>query len=83
MARVYSKANRYYFSGDALTGLGSPHTPAGYIWPLATAMEALISSNTSRQAALLKVGREPLSITASRGRGKGARGPVQGQVVGA
>jgi meiotically up-regulated gene 157 (Mug157) protein len=56
MARVYSPFNNYYFSGSDLTGLGSPHTPANYVWPLATAMEALTSSNATRQAGLLKVG---------------------------
>jgi meiotically up-regulated gene 157 (Mug157) protein len=56
MSRVYSRANKYYFSGSALTGLGSPHTPANYVWPLATAMEALTSTNATRQAGLLKVG---------------------------
>jgi meiotically up-regulated gene 157 (Mug157) protein len=30
-----SKDNPYYFAGRDASGIGSPHTPAGYVWPLA------------------------------------------------
>jgi meiotically up-regulated gene 157 (Mug157) protein len=29
-----SSANPYYYSGKYATGLGSPHTPPGWVWPL-------------------------------------------------
>jgi uncharacterized protein len=29
-----SDANPYYYSGKYATGLGSPHTPKGWVWPL-------------------------------------------------
>ncbi|HEY5339574.1 MAG TPA: glycoside hydrolase family 125 protein, partial [Candidatus Aquilonibacter sp.] len=29
-----STANPYYYSGKYATGLGSPHTPKGWVWPL-------------------------------------------------
>jgi len=29
-----SAANPYYYSGKYATGLGSPHTPTGWVWPL-------------------------------------------------
>ena len=29
-----SSANPYYYSGKYATGLGSPHTPKGWVWPL-------------------------------------------------
>jgi hypothetical protein len=80
MARVYSSANSYYFSGSALTGLGSPHTPHNYVWPLATAMEALTSSNVTRQATLLKVGPN-LSRQDSRGGRKQGLGGLEGWSV--
>ena len=31
---VLSKDNPYYYEGKYATGLGSPHTPKGWIWPL-------------------------------------------------
>ena len=29
-----SSANPYYYSGKYATGLGSPHTPKGWVWPI-------------------------------------------------
>jgi len=40
-----STRNPYYFSGKYAAGIGSPHTPHGYIWPLALAVEALTSTD--------------------------------------
>jgi meiotically up-regulated gene 157 (Mug157) protein len=37
----------YYYSGKFATGLGSPHTPKGWVWPLGIIGAALIT--TSRQ----------------------------------
>ena len=42
---VLSKANPYYFEGSAACGVGSPHTPDGYIWHIALVMEALTSAD--------------------------------------
>ena len=33
--------NSYYFVGKALRGIGSPHTPPDFVWPMAFAIEAL------------------------------------------
>ncbi|MBV8490645.1 MAG: glycoside hydrolase family 125 protein [Candidatus Eremiobacteraeota bacterium] len=33
-AFTLSSANPYYYSGKYATGLGSPHTPKGWVWPL-------------------------------------------------
>jgi meiotically up-regulated gene 157 (Mug157) protein len=41
-----SPANPYYFTGKAFTGLGSPHTPQRYIWPLAHMVDALTTDAT-------------------------------------
>lgn len=38
-ARILSRANSWYFEGNALRGLGSPHTPSGHVWPLAMAVQ--------------------------------------------
>lgn len=42
-----SKANCYYYSGEYLSGIGSPHTPPHYVWPISLAMEGL--TTTDRQ----------------------------------
>ena len=42
---VLSKSNKNYFKGKVLEGIGSPHTPANRVWPLAIAMQGLTSEN--------------------------------------
>ena len=37
----------YFFSGKYASGIGSPHTPHGYVWPLALVMQALTSTDAS------------------------------------
>ncbi|KAF8070963.1 mug157-like protein [Scenedesmus sp. PABB004] len=54
-ARILSKANPYFFAGTELHGLGSPHTSRDYVWPLATAVEALTTDEPPAQAELLKM----------------------------
>lgn len=38
-------ANPYRYSGSAATGIGSPHTPEQYVWPIAFAVEGLTSTS--------------------------------------
>ncbi|MDO4284381.1 MAG: glycoside hydrolase family 125 protein [Eubacteriales bacterium] len=40
---VLSKENPYFYEGKAARGVGSPHTPPQYIWPIALCMQALTS----------------------------------------
>ena len=42
---VLSADNPYYFTGSVARGVGSPHTPKGYVWPLALVMEGLTDDN--------------------------------------
>jgi len=44
-AFVLSPRNPYYYRGRYAQGIGSPHTPAGYVWPLALVMQALTASD--------------------------------------
>lgn len=37
----------YYFQGKYAAGIGSPHTPHGYVWPLALVVEAITSTDQS------------------------------------
>ncbi|MHC9532168.1 glycoside hydrolase family 125 protein [Dellaglioa sp. L3N] len=42
---ILSNQNPFYYSGSYLKGIGSPHTPKNYIWPISLAMEGLTSNN--------------------------------------
>lgn len=53
--RILSTANPYFYEGTELRGLGSPHTYARYVWPLATAVEALTTDSQPKQLELLKM----------------------------
>ncbi|GAC1456106.1 MAG: glycoside hydrolase family 125 protein [Vulcanimicrobiaceae bacterium] len=44
---VLSDRNPYFFKGKYAEGVGSPHTPHGFIWPLALCVQALTSTDES------------------------------------
>jgi len=44
-SRVLSSDNPWWFSGTALQGVGSQHTPTQHVWPIAVAIEAMTSTN--------------------------------------
>ena len=46
-AFVLSMDNPWYFSGRYAQGLGSPHTPYGFVWPLGIIGRALTSTDRS------------------------------------
>ncbi len=48
-ARVLSDANPYHFTGAAVAGVGSPHTPDRYVWPIALVVQALTSTDLREQ----------------------------------
>jgi meiotically up-regulated gene 157 (Mug157) protein len=50
-ARLLSPINKYYFDGPVLRGIGSPHTPNNYVWPLALAIEALTEEGPNEHIA--------------------------------
>lgn len=52
---VLSEANPYYFQGEAARGVGSPHSPRGYIWPIALAMQGLTATERKEQEEVLKL----------------------------
>jgi uncharacterized protein len=43
-ARVWSKANPYFFAGSAAEGIGGPHEGLDMIWPMSIMMRALTST---------------------------------------
>ena len=44
---ILSKRNPYFFEGKVRSGLGSQHTPNEHIWPIASAIIAMTSTNQS------------------------------------
>jgi uncharacterized protein len=54
---VLSAANPWQFRGEAAEGVGSPHTGAGRVWPIALAMRGLTAtSDVDRLAAVRMLG---------------------------
>lgn len=44
-ALLLSEDNPYFFQGREGSGIGSPHTPFNYIWPMAVSLQALTSTD--------------------------------------
>jgi meiotically up-regulated gene 157 (Mug157) protein len=51
---ILSDENPYYYSGTAAAGVGSPHTPPRYIWPIALAVQGLTSLDRAEQERILE-----------------------------
>ncbi len=43
---ILSSNNVYYYEGNVLTGIGSPHTPKNHVWPLSLCMQAITSADS-------------------------------------
>lgn len=52
---VLSKRNPYYYEGSAASGIGSPHTPANYIWHIALAIQGMTSADEEARERLLEL----------------------------
>lgn len=52
---VLSKENPYYYEGSMAAGVGSPHTPDGYVWCIGILMQALTSDNRDEIMNCLKM----------------------------
>jgi meiotically up-regulated gene 157 (Mug157) protein len=50
-----SKDNPYFYSGKLAAGLGSPHTPTGYIWPLGVATQGLTAQSPAETAQAIRI----------------------------
>lgn len=51
-AFVLSDGNPYYFRGRVASGIGSPHTKPGRVWPIALAVEGLTGTPADRRRLL-------------------------------
>jgi meiotically up-regulated gene 157 (Mug157) protein len=52
---VLSDANPFHYSGRHASGIGSPHTPPGHVWPLSLTMQALTSDDPGEQVRLAEL----------------------------
>ena len=52
---ILSKENPYYYSGSKAAGVGSPHTPDGYVWPIAIAVRGLTATNKKEKEEMLQM----------------------------
>lgn len=50
---VLSDSNPYYYEGKEASGIGSPHTPERYVWPIALAMQGLTSDRLEEKVRML------------------------------
>lgn len=51
---ILSEANPYYYEGSKASGIGSSHTPVGYIWHISLAMEGLTTKDKNKKLSILK-----------------------------
>ncbi|WNQ10517.1 glycoside hydrolase family 125 protein [Paenibacillus aurantius] len=52
---ILSKENPYYYEGTAAKGIGSPHTPPGYIWPMALSMQGLTAATDDEMLEMIRL----------------------------
>lgn len=51
---LFSEANPFYFKGSRADGIGSSHTPSGYIWHIAMAVRGLTGGTKEEKLEILK-----------------------------
>lgn len=52
---ILSSVNPYYYTGKALSGIGSPHTPHDYVWDIAVAVQGLTSRSKEEQLECIRM----------------------------
>ncbi|HEY0827361.1 MAG TPA: glycoside hydrolase family 125 protein [Bacilli bacterium] len=52
---VLSQDNPYFYKGKAAEGIGSPHTPEQYIWPISLAVQGLTATELSEKKHILQL----------------------------
>ena len=50
---ILSKRNPYYYTGTQASGIGSPHTPDGYVWHISLSMQGLTSTSVEEMDGLM------------------------------
>ena len=52
---VLSSDNPYFYEGTRLTGIGSPHTKPGHVWPMSLIIQALTSDDDAEIERLVRM----------------------------
>lgn len=52
---ILSQANPYFYSGSAAKGVGSPHTPSHYIWPIALCIQGLTTDDAEEMDEMIQI----------------------------
>lgn len=52
-AFILSKENPYYYEGIYASGIGSPHTPENFVWPISLAIQGITSGDQREKERLL------------------------------
>lgn len=52
---LLSEDNPYYFKGKKLAGLGSPHTPKGYVWHIGLTLQGLTATDPAERERMLSM----------------------------
>lgn len=50
---LLSKANERYYEGTTFRGVGSPHTPDGYVWPMSMAVQGLTETGEDQAQSMV------------------------------
>ncbi len=50
---ILSEANPYYYKGTKADGIGSPHTPVGYVWHISLAMQGLTAETKEEKRRII------------------------------
>lgn len=50
---ILSETNPFYYKGEKAAGIGSPHTPAGYIWHIALCMQGLTAQTAEEKRRMI------------------------------
>ncbi|MEJ8305003.1 glycoside hydrolase family 125 protein [Saccharibacillus sacchari] len=74
---ILSPSNPYFYEGTAASGIGSPHTPEGYIWHIALSMQGLTSQEREEKLRLLALIRDTDADTGLTHEGFSANDPHQ------
>lgn len=74
---ILSPSNPYFYEGSAASGIGSPHTPEGYIWHIALSMQGLTSQDREEKLRLLELIRDTDADTGLTHEGFSANDPHQ------
>ena len=76
-AFILSPENPFYYAGEYAAGIGSPHTPPGYIWPIALAVQGLTTADAGEKLRLLQCLRDTTGGTGAMHEGFDPNDPAQ------